>query len=425
MASLYKRGDHFWVSYKLGNERVQRPLGTTNERIARDRKKQIEYELMVGDLQTESRLELPFIIEEFCKHLKARSPQKAHKNDMSRLRSFFGPICESLQLGRLGGTSKKSFPDKYADAHVKATLLEEVSGEMINRFISARLQEEKWSPKSANSMREILHRLFNFAIKHHGFRSRDRRYPNPAAAVERIREPAPEIRFLTLTQIDLQLEVLQDRPHLHALVATYIYAGLRREEAFWLTRDDVDLVRRMIRVRAKTIDGEHWQPKTKRNRAIPIGETLLAILKEYQPAGDGLWFFPSPQGKRWHPDNFSQDLSKINAAHSLDWTCLDFRHTFGSQLAQKGESLYKISTMMGNSPTICQRHYAALIPETMHDAVEFPITQKEQADTTEANQNAATQALLDRLLKELDARQGGNAKKPRLRLANAEAEAES
>lgn len=55
----------------------------------------------------------------------------------------------------------------------------------------------------------------------------------------------------------------------------------------------------------------------------------------------------------------------------MKWTCLDFRHTFGSQLAMKGESLYKISVLMGNSPEICRRHYAALIPETMVDSVEF------------------------------------------------------
>ena len=37
----------------------------------------------------------------------------------------------------------------------------------------------------------------------------------------------------------------------------------------------------------------------------------------------------------------------------------------------KGESLYKISKLMGNSPEICARHYAALIPEEMGDSVEF------------------------------------------------------
>lgn len=37
----------------------------------------------------------------------------------------------------------------------------------------------------------------------------------------------------------------------------------------------------------------------------------------------------------------------------------------------KGESLFKISELMGNSPDICRRHYAALTPELMRDTVEF------------------------------------------------------
>ena len=56
----------------------------------------------------------------------------------------------------------------------------------------------------------------------------------------------------------------------------------------------------------------------------------------------------------------------------LSWTCLDYRHTFGSQLAMKGESLYKIATLMGNSPEISRRHYAAMLPETLSSTVEFP-----------------------------------------------------
>ena len=34
-------------------------------------------------------------------------------------------------------------------------------------------------------------------------------------------------------------------------------------------------------------------------------------------------------------------------------------------------SLYKIATLMGNSPEICRRHYAALVPEAMGEEVEF------------------------------------------------------
>ena len=177
-----------------------------------------------------------------------------------------------------------------------------------------------------------MHRLFEYAIRHHGFCSRDRRHPNPASAVERRREPAPEIRFLTLDQIEEQIEALKGFPVLHAAVSTCIYTGLRREEVTWLTREDVDLELRLIRVRAKTIGGKSWQPKTRRNRVVPISETLFTILREYRPREGSTWLFPSPEGKKWDPDNLSSDLRAVNRAKGLVWGCGDFRHTFGSQL---------------------------------------------------------------------------------------------
>ena len=164
---------------------------------------------------------------------------------------------------------------------------------------------------------------------------------------------------------------MEPYPAIHVLVAVYIYAGLRREEALWLTYDDVDLDRRLIRVVAKTVEGNFWQPKTRRNRVVPVSKALLQVIRGHVPKQACRWYFPSPAGKRWDPDNFSHDLRAINRKHGLPWSCLDFRHTFGSHLAQKGESLYKISELMGNSPDICRRHYAALVPEKMHDVVEF------------------------------------------------------
>ncbi|MFA6132810.1 MAG: tyrosine-type recombinase/integrase [Phycisphaerae bacterium] len=136
----------------------------------------------------------------------------------------------------------------------------------------------------------------------------------------------------------------------------------------------------MIRIQAKTINGESWQPKTKVNRAVPISSALRPYLDRHIPRpSDGNWYFPSPEGKHCDPDNFSDRLRTLNADAGLPWGCLDFRHTFGSQLAMKGESLYKIATLMGNSPEICRRHYAALIPEAMADTVEFGQPNQSQA----------------------------------------------
>lgn len=199
---------------------------------------------------------------------------------------------------------------------------------------------------------------------------------NPAAAVARYREHASEIVFLTLPQVDAQLTALNGSQKMQTMVATLIFAGLRREELLQLTHDDIDLTagrNGTIRIRAKTIDGEFWQPKTKSNRSVPVSSRLRPYLDQWlssHPAGK--WFFPSSNGSRWDADNFSSDLRLLQSRVLLPWTCLHFRHTFGSQLAMAGQSLFKIATLMGNSEAIVRRHYAALLPESLEQSVEFP-----------------------------------------------------
>ena len=99
---------------------------------------------------------------------------------------------------------------------------------------------------------------------------------------------------------------------------------------------------------------------------------MRAYLDRYTPRPSfGDWHFPSPKGTRYDVDNFSQALRAANQKAGLPWTCLDYRHTFGSQLAMKGESLYKVATLTGKSPEICRRRYAALLPEALSTSVEF------------------------------------------------------
>jgi integrase len=255
--------------------------------------------------------------------------------------------------------------------------------------------------------------MFAYAIKEKGYTGPDGNKSNPVADVGRRQEPAHSIRFLRIAQIDEQLGVLQDQPTLRALVATFIYGGLRREEALWLTVDDVDLDKRLIYVRAKLINGEHWQPKTKRNRVVPISSALHEIFATYSPERTEPWFFPSPRGRRRDPDNTSQELREINRSHGLKWSCLDFRHTFGSTLAQMGRSLFQIAELMGNSPEICRRHYAALMPEKMHDVVEFSADHSPKADKTEV--------MLQQILQKLDREEAAPAG-PKLRLIRAAGE---
>jgi integrase len=218
-----------------------------------------------------------------------------------------------------------------------------------------------------------LARLLNWAVEQRDVRLSGK--GNPALRVEKYRERAPEIVFLTLAEIAQQLQVLSESPKIQAAVATYIFAGLRREELLWLTHDDIDWNAKpfgIIRVRAKTVGQETWQPKTRSNRAVPISSQLRPYLdKQRLRASKNVWLFPNSSGGRQDPDNFSADLRDANAKAKLLWTCLHYRHTFGSQLAMKGESLFKIARLMGNSPQIAERHYATLLPESLVTSVEF------------------------------------------------------
>lgn len=171
------------------------------------------------------------------------------------------------------------------------------------------------------------------------------------------------------------------------MAAVPIYAVLCREELLLLTTENVDLRSGphgeygMLRIRAKTVEYESRQFKPKVNRAVPISRDLRGYLDRYTPrVSDQGWYFTSPDGKRWDCDNFSQDPRAAITDDGLTWACLDSCHIFGSQLAQAGVRPFKIATLMGNSPEICQRHYAALVPEAMQLDVEF--RQHHQAKAT-------------------------------------------
>ncbi len=382
MAGLIRRGKYYTAVFRVGGLEIRRALGTDSCQVAKEKLRQLETEMAQGSLNPlPGKTPVGEIITAYVDHLRATKTAKSAQVSIYYLRKMFGVVCPALTVTsrRVTAACMKRPPLAAAgrarrEPVIPANYIEEVTTARISDFIHRRVRDQGLAPKTANRYREVITRLINWAMKERGLRMPMNL--NPGAAVARYRERAPRIVFLTLAQIEAQLGALESRPQLRAMVAMYIYAGLRREELLWLQLGDVDLnagQHGMIRVQAKEVDGDRWQSKTAVNRTVPISRALRQILDGYQPrVVPGNWYFPSPQGNRYDPDNFSSELRTAQKAAGQKWTCLHFRHTFGSQLAQKGESLYKISTLMGNSPEICRRHYAALIPEAMVDTVEFP-----------------------------------------------------
>lgn len=349
MASIYKRGRVWWISfYANGRHRCQ-SLKTDSEKVAIAFKRKYEYELVTKTLRIQDKVDLESLITEYLKDVQARCADKTHET----AKIFFKWFREKTGFTFLNQLTPATVQDYFRD-----------------------FQLEGRKPTTINRYREILHAFFNYAI-----RAGSWVLENPVTKVPRLRCPDPQIRFLTLKQIEIQLQALAKWRCIHAVVATLIYAGLRRDEALWLTTKDVDLDKGMIYVTAKTVATEGWCSKTKRNRSVPISTDLHPILAKFalwrrRKYSKSPWFFPSPTGERWDADNFSTDLRRINRAAKLSWAALLFRHTFGSQLAQQGVSLHKIAKLMGNSERVAERHYAALVPDRLREDVEFQKSEK-------------------------------------------------
>jgi integrase len=99
-----------------------------------------------------------------------------------------------------------------------------------------------------------------------------------------------------------------------------------------------------------------------RNHVVRIDSALRAYLETYaRRSVVGDWYFPSFYVGRWNSENVTNRLAEVNQTHvddagkpaPLPWNCKIVRHTYASQLAHNGASLFEIAKLMGNSHQVC------------------------------------------------------------------------
>ena len=231
MASLKKRGDSYYVQYYLPGKIQRRVnLHTDSFQIAKEKLRRFESAQASGGLVAlPTRTPLDEIVNAYVQHIRTIKKPKSAQTDIYYLRDLFGPICEALKITsrKISAKAKKRPPKPGQDRRFTATVIEtpyfeQITTAQISTFISGRTQSRGLAPKTANRYREILVRLFNWAADQRGLT-----LPggvNPAVKVERYKESAPQIRFLTLSQVEGQLDLLKDEPKLQAMVAVYIFA---------------------------------------------------------------------------------------------------------------------------------------------------------------------------------------------------------
>lgn len=279
---LFKRGNIYWLEYKVNGRRFRQSLGTSDVKEARVER---------------ARIMAPFTLateEEVLQTVKQRIETTSEKQEAlatanlpsvvignawdafvrSRNRPDPGPATlhqYELQYRRFASWVSESHPEIVELRDVGSTVAEEYADELAASDISA---------NTFNKHVRLLMLVFRV------LKRRARLRVNPWEDIQRRKEDHNSRR--ELTSEELQKVVGSAEGELHTLFALGIYTGLRLGDCATLRWSEVDLNRKIIiRVPRKTGRG-HAKPVH-----VPIHPTLAGVLADVRNA-------PSLQVKSSH-----------------------------------------------------------------------------------------------------------------------------
>jgi integrase/recombinase XerC len=151
------------------------------------------------------------------------------------------------------------------------------------------------------------------------------------------------------------------------LLALFAYAGLRRSELLGLDWSDVDLERRLLKVR---------RAKGGRQRVLPIHPTLEPLFVDYlrvrahdpEPA-----LFVGVQGRRLSQTILTQTFLRYARAAGVTErkrvTPHTLRHVFASELLRAGANLRQIQELLGHKHLDSTQRYTRVTAHELRGAV--------------------------------------------------------
>jgi integrase len=211
---------------------------------------------------------------------------------------------------------------------------------------------------------------------------------NPAAAIRRPRVTAKEAPHLTPAQVGELLRAAEGSRYA-SLFGLLVHTGLRRGEALVLQWSDVDLAKRVLRVRGtlSRIDGQLvvTEPKTaKSRRVVPISDPAERLLRAVHAAhaeerrlAGSAWrqtgfVFTTELGEPCDPRNAFRALRAAAAKAGLPHAWLHtLRHSAASVMLIRGVPLKVVSEILGHSSiAITGDIYGHVSPDVARQAME-------------------------------------------------------
>ncbi len=188
---------------------------------------------------------------------------------------------------------------------------------------------------------------------------------NPFRKVPKPKTPELLPKYFTWNDISLLMESIDD-PEMNDIIVLAISTGMRLGEIVNLQWNHVDLERRIIIVQ----NTETFNTKSKRNRNIPISDSLLTVLIKRKSSQINQYVF-SYEGKPCRPDLVTKRFKKYVRRTSLD-EGLHFhslRHSTASLLVQANVPIYTVKEILGHSQIATTLIYSHLNKAHLQESI--------------------------------------------------------
>jgi len=331
MSHLYQRkGNEYWyVKFYQNGKPHHKSLKTKNKRRAEAIQREIDRRLDNGIMPIPEKSKDIDVTVFWQKYLQWANDHK-RPNTVSTESVFWKQLLGATGIRTLGALTP---------ARVEA-------------FKNRRLREGL-SKQSINDTIKTLQAIYNYARKLGLYDG-----PNPFTSVAKYALPRRPPKHLSAEQVSKLLRVAQeDGRDALIIFALGLLTGMRKSEIDNARWEWFDFGAKLITVQSD----EGFVIKDKDARTIPLSDDLANILHPYREESGYLIYPQKEQGKHRYRYEFRKLFQRVIRRAELPWvTPHVLRHTFGSILADRNVSIYKIRKWMGHSDVRTTQIYAHL-----------------------------------------------------------------
>lgn len=233
--------------------------------------------------------------------------------------------------------------------------------------------ERNWSPKTIRGALIVVNVFLNWCVKEKILEE------NPAKDISKPRLPSKIPKHLTIEQAYHIIDCAKTYRYIYryernravAMLAMFMYSGIRKQELVDLKLTDVDFKNKIISVKAG---------KGGKDRNIPLCESLEGYLTPYLRERRfinpySIYFFVSIRATGKMSDNVIKRLfEKLKKRSKINFHPHMLRHTFATLMLEGGCDIFALSKMMGHSDIKTTTIYlSATVKHLQHQMKKHPL----------------------------------------------------